>query len=127
VARVERWIRQQLASAVAAGNGQWAISSSSAFGKAIYQVADGAMTLTLSELGFRYEGATPAIECRYDEVQSLELASLQSIMRLRGEPDAPLAVGAIIRGASLPIEMQWPLRVYANVATVLDRIVRELA
>ncbi|MEG3147453.1 hypothetical protein U1839_22600 [Sphingomonas sp. RT2P30] len=85
------------------------------------------MTLTLSELGFSYEGATAAVKCRYDEVEALQLASLQAIMRLRGERDAPLAVGVIMRGACLPIEMQWTLRVYSNVATVLDRIVRELA
>ncbi|RZF64932.1 hypothetical protein EWE75_08715 [Sphingomonas populi] len=125
--KIERWIRQKLGSAVAAGSGEWAASPPSNFGQPIYKFADGSMTLTLSELGFSYDGPTPGIERRYDEVEALELAPLENIMRLRGDLNAPITIGVIIRGASVPVEMRWPLRVYSNVATVLDRIVRELA
>lgn len=127
MSKVEQWIRQKLGSVVAAGSGQWAAPSSSVFGKPIYQVIDGSMTLTLSELGFSYNGHTPAIEYRYDAVEELELTPLANIMRLRGDLNAPLTVGVIMRDASIRREMQRPLRVYSNVAVVLDRIVRELA
>ena len=54
--KIERWIRQKLSPAVAAGSGEWAASPASDFGKPIYKFADGSMTLTLSELGFSYDG-----------------------------------------------------------------------
>lgn len=125
--KIERWIRQKLGSAVAAGSGEWAALPTSDYGKAIYKFADGSMTLLLSELGFSYVGPTPAIACRYDKVEALELAPLVNIMRLRGDLDAPITVGVILRGVPVPLDMRWPLRLYSNVATVLDRIVRELA
>ncbi len=125
--KIERWIRQRLGPAVAAGSGEWTTSPTSIFGQPIYKVADGTMTLTLSELGFCYNGPTPAVERRYDEVEALELASLQTIMRLIGDSNASVTIGVIMRDASLPVEMRWPIRIYSNVATVLDRIVRELA
>jgi len=126
VDRIERWIKQKLASVIAAGVGQWADSPGSALGKPIYQVKDGSVTLVLSQLGFKYEGPTPPIECRYDEVEAIKLAPLTEIMRLRGDLNKMLPLGVILRGAPERLEMQWPLRVYSNVATVLERIVREL-
>lgn len=69
--KIERWIRQKLGAAVDGGSGEWATFATSDFGKSIYTVADGSMTLTLSELGFSYTGPTPAIELRYDEVEAL--------------------------------------------------------
>jgi len=125
--KTERWIRQKLVSAVAAGSGEWATSSDSAFGKPIYHVVDGAMTLTLSELGFSYAGTTPAIQSRYDEIEALELAPLQDIMKLRGDLNAELRIAVVIRGVPHPAEMLWSLRVYSNVAALLHRIVSEFA
>ena len=125
--KIERWIRQKLGAAVAAGIGEWAASPTSVLGKPIYKFADGSMTLTLSDLGFIYAGPTPAIERRYDEVEALKLAPLVTIMKLRGDLIAPITIGVIFRGAPVPLEMRLPLCVYSNVAAVLDRIVTELA
>lgn len=127
VGQIERWIRQRLDLAVAVGFGDWADPPPTVFGRPIYTVAHGAMTLTLSELGFSYTGPTPTVERRYDAIEALELASLQTIMKLRGDLNAPVPIGLVLRGSTVRAEMQWPLRVYSNVATVLDRIVRELA
>jgi hypothetical protein len=127
VDRIEQWIKRKLAVAVADGNGQWVNSPESALGRPIYKVTAGPVTLVLSELGFKYEGPTPPIECRYEDVEAIKLAPLVEIMRLRGDLSKMLPVGVILRGAPAPLEMQWPLGVYSNVATVLERIVRELA
>lgn len=124
--KVEGWIRQKLVSAVDAGCGEWAAFSDPGLGRPIYHVADGSMTLTLSELGFRYAGTTPTIQSRYDEVESLELASLREIMALGGNLNGELSIGVVMPGLPHPAEMRWPLRVYSNVAPVLDRIVKEL-
>lgn len=123
---IERWIKRRLAAAVAAGTGEWSNSAESALGKPIYQVTDGPMTLALSELGFTYTGLTPKIECRYDQVEALQLAPLVEIMRLRGDLDRHLNIGVVMRGSSARLEMQWPFRVYTSVATVLQRIVTEV-
>ena len=72
-------------------------------------------------------GATPAVVRRYDEVEAFELPPLVKIMRLRGDLDAPITIGVIVRGAPAVAEMRWPLRLYSDAATVLNRIVRELA
>ena len=124
--RIELWIRQKLSSVIATGVGKWAVSPESALGKPIYYVKDGSVTLLLSQFGFKYEGPTPPIECRYDEVEAIKLAPLTEIVRLRGDLSKMLPLGVILRGAPERLEMQWPLRVYSNVATVLERIVREL-
>ena len=109
--RIEQWIKRKLAVAVADGNGQWVSSPELALGKPIYQVTAGPVTLLLSELGFKYEGPTPYLECRYDKVEGFKLAPLVEIMRLRGDLSKMLTIGVILRGASVPIEMQWPLQV----------------
>lgn len=124
---IERWIRQKLDSAVAAGFGEWVDFPPTAFGRPIFAVAQGSVTLTLSELGFRYAGPTPVVERRYDAIEALELASLRTIMKLRGDLNAPVSFGLILRDATGRAEMRWPLHIYSNVATVLDRIVKELA
>ncbi len=125
--RIERWIKRSLASAVAAGIGQWADSPESALGKRFYQVTDGSMTLVLSQMGFTYEGPPRSFECRYDEVEAIELAPLADVMRLRGDLSKILTTGIILRGVPERLKLQLPLRVYSQVVTVLFRIVNELA
>ncbi|RUP11004.1 hypothetical protein [Hyphomicrobium sp.] len=125
--RIERWIKRSLASAVAAGIGQWADSPESALGKRIYQVTDGPMTLVLSQLGFTYDGAPRSFECRYDEVEAVELTPLVEFMRLRGDLSKIVTTGIILRGVTERLELQLPLAVYSSVVTVLFRIVKESA
>lgn len=125
--RIERWIKRKLASGIAAGIGQWADTPESAFGKQIYQVTDGPMTLALSQLGFTYDGPPRPFECRYDEVEAIELTPLQELVRLRGDLSKILTTAIILRGVPDRLELQLPLRVYSSVETVLFRIVNELA
>ncbi|UYY75776.1 hypothetical protein [Sphingomonas sp. R1] len=125
--RIERWIRQKLDAAVAAGIGAWSDSAATDLGRPIYRFADGTTTLTLAERGFRCTAPGAALEHRYDAIKALELAPLRTIMTLRGDPGAPVTIGLILRDSPDRAEMQWPLGLYANVVTVLDRIVRDLA
>ena len=124
---IEQWIRRRLDVAVAAGIGAWSNSAATAFGRQIYHVADGGMKLTLSELGFRYARPEVAVELRYDEIEALDLAPLRTIMMLRGDLKAPVNFGLVIRDSCVRVEMHWPLGIYSNVVTVLDRIVHVLA
>ncbi len=57
--QIERWIGQRLDLAVAAGVGDWAACPPTVFGRSIYTIAHGAMTLTLSELGSAIPGPRP--------------------------------------------------------------------
>lgn len=120
-------MKQKLASAVRAGIGQWADTAKSPLGRPIYQVTDGPVTVVLSELGFAYCGPTPAIERRYDEVADIDLGPLTELMMARGDLSKLMTIRVILHGSPTPLEMQWPLRIYSNVATVLLRIVTELA
>lgn len=124
---IEQWIKRKLAASVASGSGQWAEASDSVFGKSIYQVTRGRVTLVLSELGFRYDSPTSSMEHRYDEIASVKFAPLVEIMRARGDLDKMINIGIILRGRSQNLEMKWPLIIYSNVATVFGRIVKELA
>ena len=125
--RIERWIKQRLAAAVAAGLGQWTDSPGSAIGRPIYHVTAGPVMLVLSELGFTYTGPTLSLECRYDEVEAIKLASLVEVMRCHGDLSKILTIEVTRRGAPAHYALQLPLRVYSSVATVLARIVKELA
>jgi len=124
---VEQWIKRKLDIFVSHGYGQWVDSPESVLGRPIYQITYGPTTIVLSELGFKYDGPTPPIECRYDEVGGLKHITLPELARLRGDLNKMVTVGVILRGASAPLEMQWPLLLYSNIITVLDRIVRDLA
>lgn len=124
--KIERWIKRQLASAVDAGIGQWDDSTESALGERIYQVTDGQMTLMLSKTGFMYHGTSSSFECRYDEAESIELAPLVEIMKLRGDLSKILELGVYVQDRLDYLTMELPLRVYSSVAPVLARIVNEL-
>jgi len=85
------------------------------------------MTLVLSQMGFTYEGPPQPFECRYDEVDAIELTPLLEFMRLRGDLSKIVTTGIILRGVPERLELQLPLRAYSQVVTVLYRIVNVLA
>lgn len=122
--QIERLINEQLTSAVAAGFGQWVDSPVSALGRPIYQVTHGSVTLVLSQLGLVYDGPALPFACRYAEIEQVELSTLDHLSQLPGES---LNIKIVLCEAPERLVMQLPLRIYAEVATVLDRIVQELA
>jgi len=122
--RIERWIKRQIAYAVRGGLGQWVDSQESSLGKPIYRVTNGPVTLVLSQMGFIYDGVSPHFECRYDEVEALNLATLPELMRGMYHEPRVLTIGVILWGVSTRHDLQLPTRVYCDVATLLARIVR---
>ena len=130
---IEQWIKRKSAAAVAGGLGEWADAPATVLGNPICRLTDGPVTLVLSELGFAYEGPPEAFECRYDQVDDLNLAPLRDLMPREGDllprmdGSRLLTISAVKSVSNLPVEMQFSLRMYNQVATVLPRIVIELA
>lgn len=127
---IEQWIRRKSIAAVDAGLGEWADASEiSVLGKPIYQMHDGPVRLVLSELGFAYDGAPAAFECRYDQVKVLHLVPLRELLPknhdlLPRNDQRRLLIMGITRQSSLQrLEMQFSLRAYSQIASVLPHII----
>ncbi len=123
---VERWIRRELSAAVAAGNGRWGESSEANFGKSIYEVTDGQISLSLSQLGFTYRAPQSSISYFYDEIDTIELSSLTSLMEARGDLKKIMTIELVQIDKLQSERLELPLHIYSNVATVMARIVNEL-
>ena len=130
---IEQWIKHKTAAAVRAGVGEWVDCPATAFGKPIYRLTDGPVTFVLSELGFMYDGPPASFECRYDGVEQLEVPPLREIMP-RGGDLLPRNAGSRLltsnvlrRDGSQRLQMQFSLIASNLVASVLPRIVGELA
>jgi hypothetical protein len=123
VDKIEQWIRQKLVSAVSAGSGQWISPSGSAIVRPIYRVTEGGTTLELSQIGIIYDAGSTHFECRYDEIESIIPVPLAEILKLRGDMSKEVAMGVILRGNPVRIDLRLPLRVYSNISTVIARIV----
>lgn len=129
---VEDWIKRRCSAAVDNGLGRWVDSPETVFGRPLYEVTDGPVTLTLSELGFKYDGPPASFACRYDNVVDYDTALLREILPKEGdflprsELSRLLTFRIYERGASQPWDMQFSLRVYNQVHTVLDHILYKL-
>ena len=132
-AAIEQWIKRRCEAAVAAGLGEWLDGSATQFGLPIYRVTDGPVTLVLSEMGLSYDGPPAPFECRYDQIKKLDLARLSEIMAREGdllprsEHSRLLTLSILNSGDQRLFAMQFTLRVYNQVASVLPHIVDDLA
>jgi hypothetical protein len=124
ISGIERLIKERLAAAVAAGFGHWVDSPVSALGRPIYHVTHGPVTLVLSESGLLYDGPALPFACRYAEIEHIELSTLGDLTLF---PDESSSIEIVLGGVPEPLGMYLPLRIYTEVATVLDQIVQELA
>jgi hypothetical protein len=130
---IEQWIKRRSEAAVSAGLGEWINSPETAFGKPIYRVADGPVTFVLSEFGFTYDGPPASFECGYSEAEDLKLAPLTEIMPRDGDllprsnRSRLLTLSVMKAGDQEALSLQFSLRVYNQVASVLPRILDELA
>jgi hypothetical protein len=127
---IEQWIRRRSTAAVDAGLGEWADASElTELGKPIYRMDDGPVRLMLSELGFAYDGAPAAFECRYDQVEVLHLAPLRDLLPKnhdllpRNGQSRLLILGITRKGDLQRLEMQFSLRAYNQVVSALSHIV----
>ncbi len=127
---IEQWIRRRSIAAVDVGLGEWADASEiTALGKPIYRMDDGPVKLALSELGFAYDGAPAAFECRYDQVETLHLAPLRELLPKnhdllpRNGQSRLLILGLSRKGSLQRLEMRFSLRAYNQIASVLPHIV----
>ncbi len=130
---IEQWIRRRASAAIANGFGEWADGPVTVVGNPICRFTDGPVTLVFSALGFAYQGPPHAFESRYDQVDDLSLAPLRDLIPIEGDllPRVDgtrlLTISAIRSGANQRVEMQFSLRMYNLVASVLPRIVIELS
>lgn len=125
---VERLIRSKLEPAVAAGIGEWGDSTITTLGRAIYSAADGEFTIVLYDEGLRYaNGSQLSFQCRYDEVAAVKLPSLIQLAQLRGDLDKTLSLELTRQSDSHPYSLELSLRIYSQVASVLARIINDLA
>lgn len=127
--RIENWIRQELRSAVNFGIGRWSdsLDSGSDLGRPIYDVTDGQFSLTLGDQGLLYSSASCTVSFRYDSVESMEISSLRELMTAQKCLDNLLALDFRLYGQADEYKIVLPLRIYAQVCTVIYRIVDELA
>lgn len=125
---IEQWIKRRSAAAVSAGLGKWANSPDTAFGKPIYRVVDGPVTLVLSEFGFTYDGPPASFDCGYGQATGLKLAPLKEItprdgdLLPRSNRSRLLSLSVIRSGDRRVLRMQFSLMVYNQVASVLPRL-----
>jgi hypothetical protein len=122
--KIERLIKDRLASAVAAGIGQWVDSPASALGRPIYHVTHGLVTLVLSQLGLVYDGPALPFACRYAEIDHIQLSALDAPTQF---PDELSTIQIVLRDVPEGLEMHLPLRIYTDVAAVLTGVVKALS
>jgi hypothetical protein len=122
--KIEKWIRMEAARRIVLGEGRWVDSPETAFGKPIYHLSYGPVTLILSQAGFTYEGPSPSFEHRYDEIETINPPTLHDCMMVRGNVDKMMFSELVMRAAPFQLEMQLQACL-GWVVNVIDRIIRE--
>jgi hypothetical protein len=125
---IEEWIKRELTAAVAAGIGKWAEEEVTELGRPVYKVTDGGTTLVLLERGLRY-GRSPnaSVSYPYTSFESITLVPLIELMKVHRNLEAMVTIRTRLRPDNRVLEIELPVRVYSSVATVLARIVNDLA
>jgi hypothetical protein len=124
--KVEKRIRVEAAHHIPVGEGKWATPSESVFGKAIYHISHGPVTLVFSQLGFTYEGSSRSFECRYDEIAEIRGPTLRDYALVRGDGEELLTSYITLREVQHRYEMRMQPRL-GWVVVMLQRVLHELA